>query len=227
VLSELNFRVRRFGALLTVARVCVDNFDGVPVSVDEIQVIDKTGANPLVKRRLTAIILLAAMCASFPCRQAFADPSREYAVKAAFIFNFAQFTEWPDNAFASANSPFVIGVIGSDPFDGALEQVIVNKTLHDRPVVVKYIKSLDGIPDCSLLFVPASEETRLNDIFDKIASRPILTIGETERFPWMGGTIQFYLEDNKLRFEINPESVAKAQLRISSKLMKLAKIFKR
>jgi len=156
-----------------------------------------------------------------------AEPSREYAVKAAFIYNFAQFTQWPADAFASPDSAFVIGVIGGDPFDGALEKAVAGKTIAGHPMVVKPVDNVADVGACALVFVPASQEARVSEVLGAVGDKPILTVGETDNFPWAGGVIRFVTEDNKVRFEINSDAADKARLRISSKLMKLARIFKR
>lgn len=155
------------------------------------------------------------------------ESSREYQVKAAFIYNFAQFTAWPDNAFASADSSFIVAIIGQDPFDHVLDKIMEGKSIAGHPVTVRHVDSPDQIRGCHLLFVPATEDDHLDDIFKVVADRPILTVGESDKFPWSGGTIRFLIEDHKIRFEINSDAAAKATLRISSKLMSLAKIFKK
>lgn len=155
------------------------------------------------------------------------EPSREYQVKAAFVYNFALFTEWPDRAFTDKDSPFVVAVIGADPFGSFLQQTLQNKTIAGRPVILRHFDSPDQITGCQLLFVPAAEDDHLDDIFKQVADQPILTIGETDKFLDAGGTIRFLLEDGKIRFEISPDSAARAGLRISSKLLSLAKIYQK
>jgi hypothetical protein len=155
------------------------------------------------------------------------DAKREYQVKAAFIYNFVQFTQWPDDAFTSADSPFVAAVMGQDPFDHALELAMQGKKIGNHPIVVKQFSSPDDLAGCQLLFVPHSEDERLDEIFRKVASHSILTIGESPKFPPAGGTIRFLLEENKIHFEINLDSAQKARLHISSKLLNLARIYKK
>lgn len=152
--------------------------------------------------------------------------SREYQVKAAMIFNFAQFVEWPADAFQSSDSPLVIAVVGTNPFGDVLERLVEGKTISGRAVGVKYFTSADRIGPCHVLFVPASLNRELSRIMRAIEGQPVLSIGETEEFPWAGGIIRFYTEDNKVRFEINPEAAERARLKISSKLLKLARIFR-
>lgn len=174
-----------------------------------------------------AMLVLAVLLNMSDSARADDEDNREYEIKAAFIYNFAQFTVWPDKAFASDDSPFVVAVVGQDPFNHALESACEGKSIAGHPMEVRHIDSLDQIEGCHLLFVPETEDDHLDDIFKVVADRPILTVGESPKFPWAGGTIRFLIEDHKMRFEVNPDAAAKAALRISSKLMSLARIFKR
>ncbi|HMB95128.1 MAG TPA: YfiR family protein, partial [Tepidisphaeraceae bacterium] len=154
-------------------------------------------------------------------------PSRESQVKAAMICNFVQFVEWPSDAFSSADAPLVIGVMNPNPFGDVVEQLTRGKSLNGHAIVIRHLDSADEVQGCHAIFVPATREADLNAIMHKASEQPMLTIGETDSFPWAGGILRFYLEENKLRFEVNPEAAAHARLQISSKLMKLATIFKR
>jgi hypothetical protein len=164
---------------------------------------------------------------AWPAAEARAEPSREYAVKAAFIYNFAQFTQWPAEAFAAPDAPFVIGIVGDDPFDGALDKAVAGKNVAGHPMRVKRLATVAEVGECALIFVPAAQDARVGEVLSAAADKPILTVGETDNFPWAGGIIRFLTEENKVRFEINPDAAERARLRISSKLMKLARIFKR
>jgi hypothetical protein len=141
------------------------------------------------------------------------------------ICTFAQFVEWPKEAFDSDSAPLVVEVVGANPFGNVLEQVAASKKVGDRAIVVKYASSVDRIQPCQLLFVPASEAGNLARIMRKVADAPVLTVGESDNFPWAGGIIRFYTADAKLRFEVNLKASDKAKLKISSKLLKLARIF--
>jgi hypothetical protein len=151
----------------------------------------------------------------------------EYKVKAAFIYNFAQFVDWPDTAFTSADAPFVVAVVGKDPFEGILEQVVAGKRVGARRVIVKHFDSADQIGPCQILFVPMTEDDSLSGIIQKVQNSAVLTIGESEDFDSSGGCFRFFTDDNKMRFEINQDAAEQAGLRVSSKLLKLAKIFKK
>jgi YfiR/HmsC-like len=155
------------------------------------------------------------------------EPAREYKVKAAFIYNFAQFVDWPTSAFESADAPFVVAVVGKDPFNGLLEEVVAGKRVGGRTVVVQHFDSSAGIGQCQILFVPMTEEGSLGTIIQKMQNKPVLTIGEVDDFTEEGGCFRFFTEDNKMRFEINQDAAEQAGLRISSKLLRLARIFKK
>jgi len=173
-------------------------------------------------------LVVAAGCALQCAAQSRANaegPSREYAVKAAFIFNFAEFVEWPADAFKEAASPLVIGIVGDDPFQGALEKAVAGKTVAGRPFEVRHLTSSDDLRSCQILFVAGSENEKTAEILHKVEGGSVLTIGESDQFPWAGGVIRFFLEDGKVRFEINQDAAESSKLKISSKLMKLAHLF--
>jgi hypothetical protein len=150
--------------------------------------------------------------------------SREYDVKAVFLFNFVQFTEWPTNAFAAANSPLVIGVLGKDPFNSALENTVKGETINGRTLKVQRFARVEEVRDCQLLYVSASEASRSAHIVEVLKNRPVLTVGETDGFVLGGGCIRFVNENSKIRLRINLGSVKRANLTISSKLLRLAEI---
>jgi hypothetical protein len=155
------------------------------------------------------------------------DAPKEYQVKAAFIYNFVQFTQWPDSAFSASDSPLVVAVFGSNPFGDSLQKAMDGKKLGNHPIVVKQFDSTDSIPSCHVLFVAASEEGRLNDVFRSAADHPILTIGEATTFCDKGGAMRFLIDDGKIRFEVNLDAVKRAGLHISAKLLNLARIYKK
>jgi hypothetical protein len=180
---------------------------------------------------ITAVIVTIAMLGAGRTR---AGPptrldaaSKVYEIKAAFIYNFAQFTQWPDSAFASSDSPFVLAFIGDGSLGPALERVLDGKSIAGHPIVLKHLDMTSQISGCHLLFIPESEESHLDDIFNVIGNQPILTVGETTKFMQAGGIIRFFIADGRIRFEIDPDAADKAALRLSSRLMSLAKIFKK
>jgi hypothetical protein len=147
----------------------------------------------------------------------------EYQLKAAFLFNFAKFVEWPVEAFRDANSPFVIGVLGENPFETDLEDTVKDKVINGHPFVIKQLKNLSELKTCHILFISKSERRRLPEIIANLGAAPVLTVSEVDRFLQAGGMVNFILEGNKVRFEINDQPAKRAGLRISSKLLNLAR----
>jgi hypothetical protein len=151
-----------------------------------------------------------------------AGPS-EYQMKAAFLYNFAKFVEWPP-ASLPANDPLVIGVLGSDPFDGALENTIRNKTIEGHPVTVRRLKSISEVKTCHVLFISSSEKKRWPEISEALAGSCVLTVSENwDHFTEAGGMIYFFMDDRHVCFDINVEAARRASLQISSKLILLRK----
>jgi hypothetical protein len=151
-------------------------------------------------------------------------PSSEYELKAAFLFNFAKFVDWPPNTFAEPKDPFTVCVLGTDPFGGALDDALRGKFIAEHPVSVTRVKRVADIIRCQILFVSAPESHHLPEVLVKLRGDCVLIIGETDDFASSGGVIQFTLEDNRIRFLINPDAADRAGLKISSKLLALAKI---
>src|SRR5881394_957037 len=176
----------------------------------------------LALRRSCALsLLILILTAMWPAR---AQPSKEYEVKAAFLFNFAQFVEWPPAAFADANSPILIGVLGDDPFGPVLDQTVQGETINHRKLIILRSQQAADLRNCHLVFISKSEKSRLTDIFDSLGSASVLTVSETENFARRGGIINFFLDGNKIRFEINADAAQRKGIKISSQLLKLGKV---
>jgi hypothetical protein len=148
----------------------------------------------------------------------------EYEVKAAFLYNFAKFVEWPDRSFAGAQSAFTICVLGTDPFGQALDDALDGKMIGSRRVKLERVKDATRARECQVVFVAPSESQRLPEIIDQLRGASVLVVGETDGFAQAGGTVQFTLEQDRVRFTINPDAAERAGLRLSSKLLALAKI---
>jgi hypothetical protein len=147
----------------------------------------------------------------------------EYAVKAEFIERFTHFVEWPTSAFSSADSPFVLCVIGDNPFGDYLGKMIAARTVRDRKVQLLQPKSLGELKGCHVLFVSRSEKGKLTPILGVTADQPILTVGDTDGFARRGVLLNFYLDEDKVRFEANDEAIKKSGLKVSAQLMSLAR----
>jgi hypothetical protein len=153
---------------------------------------------------------------------------REYAIKAAYLYQFGRYVQWPVEAFASKGAPLVIGVLGTDPFGNILEEIARSKRIGDRPIAVHRFASMAEYTPCNILFIPASVSPEQKAAAIQKARRsPVLIVGEEPDFAEHGGTVNFFLEENKIRFEINAEAANRNQLKISSKLLSLAKIVPR
>jgi hypothetical protein len=150
--------------------------------------------------------------------------SKEYQVKAAFLFNFAQFVEWPDAAYAGTNASFCIGILGDDPFGAALEQTIQGETIGNHTLTVRRAHEVVDLKNCQMVFISKSEKSHVAEVMSVLGSRPVLTVGEVDGFARAGGGINFYLEGTRVRFEINPAAAQKGGLKISSQLLSLGKI---
>jgi hypothetical protein len=172
------------------------------------------------------LLCLAACALALAPPEAAAQPavSKEYQVKAAFLFNFVQFVEWPAAAFTNSAAPICIGVLGDDPFGPALDETVRGETVRNRKLVVERSRRLEDLKDCQLIFISKSETERIPGILDELGPTPVLTVSETPGFAQRGGIINLYLAGNKVRFEINAAAARRKGLRISSELLSLGRI---
>lgn len=148
----------------------------------------------------------------------------EYEIKAAFLLNFARFVEWPSTSFADSDSPLVIGVLGNDPFGSALDNAIQNERVKGRRLVVRRSSQLSDLKGSHILFVSSSEQSRIGWIIREVSDRSILSVSDVSGFANRGGIVNFIVGDRKIGFEINIAAINKAGLKVSSQLLKLAKI---
>jgi hypothetical protein len=150
--------------------------------------------------------------------------SAEYKLKAAFLYNFVQFVDWPQSAFPTEESPLVIGVLGADPFGNALDEIVEGEIVKNRKLVVRRYKAVKEIDNCHILFVSRSV-AKPKSVLDELRGRSILTVGDLEGFTTeAGGMVRFITERNKIRFRINLEAAKAEKLTISSKLLQLSEI---
>ena len=153
-----------------------------------------------------------------------APPSVEYQVKAAFLLNFVKFIEWPSEAFQNEKAPVTLCVFGHDPFGSALDDIIRGRIVNNRSVLVRRINEMRDLKSCQLVFVSAADDKRLPEVLISLKDASAIVVGETEGFAERGGGIQFFLEDNRLRFAVNVDAAQRARLKVSSKLLALARI---
>ena len=148
----------------------------------------------------------------------------EYKVKAAFLYNFAKFVEWPQDAFRAPDDPFTICVLGENPFGNALAEAVKGNTLNGRGFIERHITNTQEAKACQILFISSSEHDQLRAIMKELTGASILTVADTRGSAQQGSIVDFILQDNKVRFEFNTDAAERAQLKISSKLLSLAKI---
>ncbi|HWD90759.1 MAG TPA: YfiR family protein [Verrucomicrobiae bacterium] len=168
---------------------------------------------------------IAALAAGLPgeARGQDALPS-EYQMKAAYLYNFAKFVDWPPAALPATNSPIIIGVLGDDPFDGLLDGTVQNKKIDGHPLEVRRLKTPEQAKVCEVLFICSSEKKSWPEISAALAGTSVLTVGENwDRFTEQGGMINLFMEGKRVYFDINNETARRAGLQISSKLLLLRK----
>ena len=149
---------------------------------------------------------------------------REYQLKAVFLFNFAQFVDWPAEAFADSATPLVIGILGNDPFGETLDLTVRDERLGGRAFRVQRYRSVDEIKTCHILFISRSEGARPAGILAGLQQRPILTVSDADRFAERGGMIRFVTDRSRIRLQLNLDAAQAAHLTISSKLLRAAEI---
>jgi hypothetical protein len=176
-----------------------------------------------VRRRppLLAVTTLGVSLLSAP---AFGDASLEYGVKAAFLLNFIKFVEWPQRAFAAADTPIALCVLRQNPFGNALEQTVAGESVGGRRVIVRQIGTPDLANRCHVLFVPQSVLREEGDAAVPV-EQGLLTVGESDRFMERGGVISFFTEEGRIRFVISQQAAERNQLRLSARLLRVARLW--
>ncbi|MBS0632310.1 MAG: YfiR family protein [Verrucomicrobia bacterium] len=149
--------------------------------------------------------------------------SREYDVKAAFLYNFAMFIDWPKEAFAGPDSPFVIGVLGTDPFGSSLEETVAGERVKGRPIVIRRFSEAAGAQGCHLVFISASEHRRVKELLRVLRRPTLVTVADMPGFVEAGGLIGF-VTDTRVGIRINAAALRESKVLISSKLLRLAQV---
>ena|GEM_PF-609554 len=153
-------------------------------------------------------------------------PASVAQIKVAYLYNFAKLVDWPADVFKDPNTPIVLGIVGTDPFGDILDQNMVGRTANGRKLVIMRLKASDNLKACHLLFISSSEKSRLAQILAGLKGASILTVGDLPHFIQSGGIINFFQEENRVQFEINVGAAERARLKISSRLLTLAKLVK-
>jgi len=176
----------------------------------------------LALRTLLALLVLLLHPLALITADAQSDSS-EYQLKAAFIFHFAQLVDWPAEAVGPGNRPLILCTAGEDTPSGVLEATVQGKQIGSHPLEVRHLQEKDSSSGCHLLFIVGRDKRRVPAILAGLNNAPILTVGESDDFVQQGGMIGFCLQESKIRFDINLKVAQRANLRISSRLLLLAK----
>ncbi len=145
-------------------------------------------------------------------------------VKAAFVYQFANFITWPDGAFSDASAPVVIGILGNETVAKVLRESVRDKKVGERPILVRDLATPQEAAECQIVFLDRSDDKRVGEYLAVLVSKPILTVSDDDNFTEEGGVIKLYEQQNKLRIEINVDEAARSNLTVSSKLLSLAKV---
>jgi hypothetical protein len=174
--------------------------------------------------RWLSLLLAWTLVSALPAGSLAAGALTEYEVKAGFLYHVGWFVEWPATTVQDRAPTFIIGVLGTNPFGGVLDDVMRGKTIRERPVVIKYYQRVEEAVSSHVLFISASEEPRLPAILAVLERTPVLTVSDLERFTEGGGMIALRLVDRKVHFDINMDATERAGLKLSSQLLRLAKV---
>jgi hypothetical protein len=185
-------------------------------------------ARKVIKPSLPVIIAFfcLAISANFNLHAESQGTFHEYQVKAAFLYNFVKFVEWPKDVFEDPKAPIVIGILGKDHFGTYLDEIVENKTVKGRGFVIRRFDSVGDLEACHVLFISESEKARISTTLNKLQDWHVLTVSDVKGFPKLGGIINLITEKNRIRFEINVDAAVRAGLKLSSHLLKLGKIIR-
>jgi len=150
-----------------------------------------------------------------------ASEAPEYDIKAAYLFNFAQFVQWPPQAFSSPGAPLVIGILGSDPFGGKLDRIVRGEVVRGHRLAVRHYGGVGELKGCQILFIPKTESGRVGEALAAVRGSAVLTVGDSDHFVAQGGMIGFIMAGTSVRFQINSSAAQREGLTISSRLLRL------
>ena len=150
---------------------------------------------------------------------------QEYQIKAVYLYNFSKFVQWPP--MTENKDSFVICVLGHDPFGAALDDLLVGEKIEQKTMMVRRITAVQDAPKCQIIFIATSEAARAKQILSSLGKNSILTVSDMANFSQIGGMIQFVIQDNRVRFEVNLSAADKAGLTFSSQLLKVASAVKK
>jgi hypothetical protein len=188
---------------------------------------NRAGVSRLLKTFLAVAMLVpvAAFLGQPAHGQQVTSIDREYTIKAAFLYHFLTYIDWPAGTFIEETQPFVIGIFETDPFGAVLDKIATTKNVAGRPIEIRRLLSTEKLLDCHIVFVPGSvAPDAQKHVLGLLVNSHVLVVGETDDFVEQGGAAQFFVEGNKVRFAFNTDAVDRSNLKVSSKLLSLAKI---
>jgi hypothetical protein len=147
----------------------------------------------------------------------------EYEIKAAFLYNFGKFVSWPAEEIKDSAKPFVLCILGEDPFGELMDQMVLGKPVQDRQLTVRRPRTASETNGCNILFISQSEQKEIGSVLQSLDAKSVLTVSEVDQFLERGGIINFRIDQNKIRFDINVTAAEHGKLKISSQLLKLAR----
>jgi YfiR/HmsC-like len=177
---------------------------------------------PALPIRISMIWLGVMFSLSMGPKMSYPQATSEYQVKAAYVYNFAKFVEWPALAFSSATDPVRLCVLNDKSFESDLKQIVNGKTIANRPISIISVQIDDGLRLCHILFIPALQGAQAKHIIGVLQGASVLTVGESEGFCEAGGIISFVVQEGHVRFQVNQKSAIEANLLISSRLLSVA-----
>lgn len=184
------------------------------------------GASRWPGATVTLLAVAGALAISAQPTSAQKDQVGEYELKATILYNLSRFVEWPASAYADSQAPTVLCILGQDPFGNSLKTLGQKQDANGRSVSIRQLNTENGIRDCHVLYISTSERKTIAQILSKLKGSSVLTVGEMSQFAAQGGVIQFTLEDKQVHFEINLDAASRMALKISSRLLVLARIVK-
>lgn len=175
-----------------------------------------------MKQRIHAFVfLLLSTAVAAPCAPS-AEVSREYAIKAAFLINFAKYVSWPDGVFSTPTSPIVIGILGQNPFGAVLDKIVLKKTVGERSFTIARFPAVEDITPCQILFVNTVDPDALKGILERVQKQHTLIVADSRESHGPDGHIYYTLVKNKVRFVIDLKATERSNLKVRSEILKVA-----
>lgn len=187
--------------------------------------VSGSGERRTTLRARFLILLLAAALLAIPAQLAWsASETSEAEIKIAYLYNFARYVKWPESAFASDDAPILICVLGDDSFASEAKGIIGSRRVGEHGVQVVTRPAVEQTSNCHILYIPASASAQHSEVISNLGSQSVFTVSESAGFARSGGVANFIREDRKIRFEINRKAASKAGLKVSARLLRVAKV---